>query len=210
MPVFAAAAAAAPFIKKVVPISFAKKSPRYGGGDGPLFSTVNGFLTRIAQGDLQAIRDVDRLRHNDADKKQWQLLWDQHVPLQPMNDAQRQLVLQLDPSKAAILPAARSGPPVLANPGEAPPDPLSLAVEPLRAAIVDSTAASEASIREAAAQTIERIGVGGAAAGAAQVRGTTGPLDQLIVAVQKPGVLLAVGIGVIVLIAGVAYVAGRR
>ncbi len=187
-------------------VTFAK-SPRYGGGDGPLYTTVNEFLTRVASGDLAVIRQLDQLRKTDADKVQWQLLWDRHVPLQPLTDAQRQLIVQLDPSKAGVLPPARYGPPVLANPGEAPPDPLTLATAPLR----EGVAAAEQAIREGLAGSIERTAVGGGAAAARVARGEAGVLDQVIAFAQAPTGGLIVGLGAMALVVvGLFWLVNRR
>jgi hypothetical protein len=100
-------------------VSFTK-SPRYGGGDGPLYSTVNGFLDRIASGDLAVIRQLDSLRKTDVDKEQWQKLWDEMMPLQPLTDAQVALIKQLDPTKSSII--AHGGEVIHAQPGVAPPN----------------------------------------------------------------------------------------
>lgn len=60
-------------------VSF-KKSPRYGGGDGPLISTVNGFLARIAAGDASALREVDNARKSALrGRTQWQAVWSNEV-----------------------------------------------------------------------------------------------------------------------------------
>lgn len=96
-----------------------KKSPRYGGGDGPLFSTVNGFADRIATGDLAVIRQLDQLRKTDADKEQWQKYWDEMVPIQPLTEGQVQLIRQLDPSKTGLV--AHAGSAIYAQAGISPP-----------------------------------------------------------------------------------------
>lgn len=80
---------------------FKPKSPRYGGGDGPMYSTINSYVDRIAQGDSTVIPKLNQLRKSDADKVQWQLFWDNDMVTQPMTDAQWQQVLSADPSKAA-------------------------------------------------------------------------------------------------------------
>lgn len=181
------------------------KSPRYGGGDGPLYSTVNERLTRVARGDLAVIRELDQLRRTDADKVQWQLLWDTHVPLQPLTDAQRALIIQLDPSKAGVLPPARYGPPVLADPNTAPPDPLSLALQPVQDALDTGAAA----LREGAAQTIERVAVGAGAAGAREARGEAGPLDKVIAFAQDPTGAVVLGIAALVILVGGVFLIAR-
>lgn len=100
--------------------SFIKtKSPRYGGGDGPLYSTVNGFVDKIASGDLAVLQQLNTLRVSDADKAQWQLFWDQMVPIQPLTAAQVDLIKRLDPSKTAIIP--RQGAAIYASPNSPPP-----------------------------------------------------------------------------------------
>lgn len=95
------------------------KSPRYGGGDGPLYSTVNGMADRIATGDLAVIRQLDGLRKTDADKEQWQKFWDEMVPLQPLTEQQVALIKQLDPTKTGL--TAHGGEAVHAQPGVTPP-----------------------------------------------------------------------------------------
>jgi len=100
-------------------ITFAK-SPRYGGGNGPLYSTVNGFSDRVATGDLGVIKQLDQLRKTDADKEQWQLYWDEMLPIQPLTQAQVDLIKQLDPTKSGLV--AHRGSVIYAAPGVSPPD----------------------------------------------------------------------------------------
>lgn len=95
------------------------KSPRYGGGDGPLFSTVNGFIDKIVSGDVGVIDQLNQLRLNDADKVQWQLFWDQMVPIQPLTAAQIARIKQLDPTKTGLAP--RTGSAIYADPKQTPP-----------------------------------------------------------------------------------------
>ena len=90
------------------------KSPRYGGGDGPLYSTVNSFIARIVTGDLGVIKQLDQLRKTDADKVQWSLFWNTDMLDQPLTPAQVQLIVQLDPSKAGL--TAHSGTPIAVSP----------------------------------------------------------------------------------------------
>lgn len=78
------------------------------------------------------------------------------------------------------------------------------------APINDAALASQALYREAAAQTAERVGVGGGAAAAKALRGTEGPLDRIIGFAQKPGGTVALIVGGVLLVAGVAYWIGRR
>lgn len=105
-------------IASALPITWGK-SPRYGGGDGPLYSTVNAFLDRVATGELAVIRQLDGLRKTDADKVQWQKLWDEMVPLQPLTAAQVKLIQELDPSKSGLV--AHGGDVIRAQPGVQPP-----------------------------------------------------------------------------------------
>lgn len=95
-------------------VSFGK-SPRYGGGDGPLFSTVNGFADRVASGDVAVITQLNQLRRTDADKAQWQLFWDEMLPIQPLTAAQVRLIVSLDPTKSGLAP--RTGTAIHAEPG---------------------------------------------------------------------------------------------
>lgn len=94
------------------------KSPRFGGGDGPLYSTVNGFIDKIVAGDLGVIQTLNTLRvtggERSGTKGNWQLFWDQMVPIQPLTKAQVDLIQRLDPTKTAIV--SRSGPPIYADP----------------------------------------------------------------------------------------------
>ena len=101
------------------------KSPRYGGGDGPLYGTVNGFIDTIVSGDLAVIERLNQLRTSDADKVQWQLFWDQMLPIQPLTQAQVDLIKRLDPSKTAIVP--RRGTAIYASPNSTPPTPQQVA-----------------------------------------------------------------------------------
>lgn len=94
-------------------------SPRYGGSDGPLFSTVNGFSDRVASGDLAVIRQLDQLRKTDKAKVAWQKYWDEMVPIQPLTEAQVQLIRQLDPSKTGLV--AHTGSAIYAQAGIQPP-----------------------------------------------------------------------------------------
>jgi len=203
---FLAVASAGATVAKAAGVSFKKPSPRYHGG--PLYGTVNTFLSRIANGDVAAIRELDTLRRTAKDRGAWEALWQEYVKVQPLTEAQRAAITQAEPG--AIVPAARTGAPILAAPGTAAPSALSLVTEPLRAALDDSTTAQEAAIREAAAQTAERVGVGGGAALAGGLRGSSGPLDTLIEFSQKPGGTLTLVVGAVVLIAGVAFYAGRH
>lgn len=111
MPLGAVVAVASSFINT--------KSPRYGGGDGPLYSTVNGFVDRVASGDLAVLQQLNTLRVVDADKVQWQLFWDQMVPIQPLTQAQVDLIKRLDPTKTGIV--ARRGTAIYASPSSTPP-----------------------------------------------------------------------------------------
>lgn len=98
------------------------KSPRYGGGDGPLYSTVNGFIDRIVSGDLAVINELNNLRVTGGTRgtvAQWALFWNQMVPIQPLTQAQVDLIKRLDPTKTGIV--ARKGAPIYAAPGQAPP-----------------------------------------------------------------------------------------
>lgn len=90
---------------------------------------------------------------------------------------------------------------------EAPPvNAVAELTEPLRSAAEQGVA----NVREAAAQTVERAGVGGGAALARKVRGSEGPLDKVIAIVKRPGgTVLAIGIGV-GLIVLVTVLATRR
>lgn len=202
MPFLAVAAAGSAVAKKISPGLFKKPSPRYHGG--PLYSTANGFLSRVASGDVGALRQLDQLRRTDKDKKAWQALWDEYVPVQPLSESQRSFILQADPSKAGSLPAARTGAPVLANPGAAAPSPIELVTEPIRAAVVSATEQGEATIREGLAQSVERVGVGGAAAVSRELRGGSGPLDTLIQFSQKPGGLVIIVVGGVLAVALIA------
>lgn len=114
-PVVAAAGASA--LKKITGGITFSKSPRYGGGDGPLYSTVNAFVDRIATGDLGVIQQLNTLRRNDADRVQWEKFWRELLPQQPLTAQQSALIKQLDPSAPAIAP--RTGTRVYASPGAA-------------------------------------------------------------------------------------------
>lgn len=95
------------------------KSPRYGGSNGPLFSTINGFSDRVASGDLAVIRQLDQLRKSDKDKAPWQKYWDEMLPIQPLTEQQVELIKQLDPSKTGLV--AHKGAAIYAQPGISPP-----------------------------------------------------------------------------------------
>lgn len=95
------------------------KSPRYGGGNGPLYGTVNAFIDTVASGDLAVIEKLNTLRISDTDKAQWQMFWDQMLPIQPLTQAQVDLIKRLDPSKTGIV--ARKGLPIYASPTSTPP-----------------------------------------------------------------------------------------
>lgn len=77
-------------------------SPRY--MNGPLVSTVQGYLTKVQQGDLQAIRELNRIRTdpNEKDRTAWQSVWDNLLPQVGLNSPQRSLIASLDPSKAYL------------------------------------------------------------------------------------------------------------
>jgi hypothetical protein len=106
-------------VSSVVGGLLTKGSPRYGGSDGPLFSTVNGFIDRVVTGDLAVLRQLDQLRKTDAGRVAWQKVWDEMVPIQPLTEAQVRLILQLDPSKSGLV--AHGGSPIYAQPGVAVP-----------------------------------------------------------------------------------------
>ncbi len=181
---------------------FKKGSPRFEGG--PLVSTVNGFLQKIASGDLQVLRDLWRTATNQSEKhrKQWRDVWDQLMPQQPLTEAQRKLILQLDPSKSGVALGSTA---FTEASGEV--SPLSQAAEPLRSAV---TGAVE-QVREGAAGTVEAVGVGGGAALSRKLRGGTGPLDTLIAVVKKPGgAAVAVVVGVLLIIGITSALTRRR
>lgn len=201
MPFLAVASVGAAVAKKAgIHISLKKGSPRYQGG--PLISTVNGFLTRIAAGDQNAIRELNTIRTNPGEKhrKAWSAVWDVEVPKQPLTPAQIALITQLDASKAGITGSAA---PSLAIGSVSA---LQEAAEPLREAAADSVA----QLREAAASTIERVGVGGGAAGARAIRGDAGPLDRLITFAKDPTGAIVLAIGAVALVIGVTFVFARR
>lgn len=83
------------------------KSPRYGGGDGPLYSTVNAFIARIATGDVGVINQLNQLRKTDADAVQWQLFWSTDMLKVPMTSAQKEAVTRHDPTIATQLYASQ-------------------------------------------------------------------------------------------------------
>lgn len=130
------------------------KSPRFGGGDGPLFSTVNSFLTRVASGEVGVIDQLNTLRQTDTDKVQWQLLWATFVPLQPITAAQRARIVQLDGTMDGKLPPP-SGPgtAVLASPNEQPPSSFQqYVVNPVREGLSEAAANLGAGVGAAAAK----------------------------------------------------------
>ncbi len=83
--------------------------------------------------------------------------------------------------------------------------PLEQAAAPLREAVSRSVA----DVKEAAASSVERIGVGAGAAGAKALRGGEGPLDKLISFAKSPKNTVTVAIGAVVLVVLVAVLAGR-
>lgn len=132
----------------------------------------------------------------------------------PNGGVWRELLPTWRPTPAALARIKQLDPNFVLRPGAAPAgaaattSTVQQALDPLRAAL--AAGGDEAALREALAQTIERVGVGGGAAGAAAVRGTSGPLDQLIAFAQQPtgAVVLAVT-ALLILVGGVALLARR-
>jgi hypothetical protein len=180
---------------------FAKGSPRFEGG--PLVSTVNDTLRKIASGDLAALQSLWGTANNPSEKhrRQWRDVWDQLVPQQPLTDAQRRFIVSVDPSKQSV---ALGGSAFQGATGTT--SALQQVTEPARAAVEQAVAG----VREGLAQTVERAGVGGAAVGARALRGRPGVIDRVAELVRRPwGVVVAVGV-VGVVVAVVALATRRR
>lgn len=203
---FLAVASAGASVAKAAGVSFKKPSPRfYGKLAGTITELQEGVEGKTANLNGRTYTDIETvdLMNNERSKDSgMQGIWKDLLPGWNPTAAALARIRQYDPgfrvtgSSAQLVQDQPSG--------------LQLVTEPLRAAVDDSTRVSEAQIREAAAQTAERVGVGGGAAAAQQLRGTSGPLDTLIGFAQKPGGTVILVIGGVVLIAGVAYFAGRN
>lgn len=96
---------------KTVASAFHAPSARYAGG--PLISTVNSLLQRIAAGDASALQAANTARLSAKDKAAWQKLWDNEIRA-ALTPAMYSVYVSLDPSKAggsapsvAITPASQ-------------------------------------------------------------------------------------------------------
>src|SRR5437660_41064 len=106
-------------------------SPRYQGG--PLMSSVQASLSRIASGSTAEIQALYSTSHNPAekDRMQWLSVWQNEMPQQPLTEAQKKLAIKLDPAMLSQLalaptPLLTRGP-VPTVPLLRPPPPLALA-----------------------------------------------------------------------------------
>lgn len=144
---------------KAIPVLgglLAKKSARYGGGDGPLYSTVNGFFQRVYAGDIAVINQLNQLRRTDADKQQWQQFWDTDMLTAVTTAAQRSLIVQLDPTKANAFPAVASNVKLTPDgPKPAGSQPFQIADLP---ALPNFTGSLPGPVQEAAAQVAAAVG----------------------------------------------------
>jgi hypothetical protein len=84
------------------------------------------------------------------------------------------------------------------------------AAERIFSPILVAGAAAEDSLRDGYAEAVERLGVGGAAALAQEVRGSRGPLDQLIEFAQKPAGTAALVVGGVLVVFVLAFALGGR
>lgn len=166
---------------------------------GKLFSSAR-FQTR-SQRDRERFRQIDHLfeqaRGGDAAARQ--RICNPTWATAKANDYARGRCAELAAVDAGAPIAPTAQPPT-------PESPFEQATEPLRQAL--ATSASQ--VREAAASTVERVGVGAGAAGARGIRGAAGPLDQLIAFVQRPAGVLAVGGVVLVVALAGSFLLGRR
>lgn len=200
------AAAGASVAKKVAPGIFQKPSPRYYGKlAGTLVELQEGVEGKTANLNNRTYNDVETVALMNRERKSdsgMQGIWTDLLPTWNPTPAARAAILAADPS----FRFGGAAPALAAD----QPSSLSLVVEPLREGIASSADAGEAAVREGLAQAVERAGVGGAAALSREVRGTEGPLDRLIQFSEKPGGLVILAGGALVLVFGVAFVLGRR
>lgn len=110
-----------------------KGSPRYEGG--PLISTVNNVLSKVAQGGSVARAQLESITPtklaSDKDHRAWLDIWNNEIPGALRDQATATYYVQLDPSGIGRLPPAyassvnvtSSTPPVSAGPPGTSPQP---------------------------------------------------------------------------------------
>lgn len=195
---FPAVISAGAAISKVAGVSFKAPTPRiYGflpGTIDGMRSSVEGRGGNPNYPESDPVSGVNRLWNstNSGAKEVWANL----LPTWNPTPAARARIKELD---AGFVFRSGVTVPVAAV------SPIQQALDPLRAAL--EAGGDEAAVREAAAQVVERVGVGGGAAGAQALRGTSGPLDTLIEFSQKPGgtiILVVSAVAIVILLASVA------
>lgn len=161
-----------------------------------------GVVSAALAGNLLAIKVLDERRsgHGIASERAvWSGGYNQVASARP------DLIAAYQKSKAELPAVDHKSPEsaaqsVNANVGNYQPNALEMALAP----VVNAGEANEAAAREALATAAERVGVGGGAELARQLRGGAGPLDKLIEFGQKPGGTLALVAGAVVLVVVVA------
>lgn len=123
VPLVAAAGAVEGIAKTIGSLGglFNTGSPRY--QEGPLVSTVQEFLRQAEAGNLAEIRRINAVRLNPQEphRRQWQSVWDDLLVQVNLPPAARQLIAQLDSSKAylvtpeRVMPVERGGVPAAAD-----------------------------------------------------------------------------------------------
>lgn len=201
-------AAGAVIAKKFFGGAFQKPSPRYYGKLGStlreLQEGVEGKVAHLNNRTYDDLQTVDLLNRERRTDSGMQGIWRDLLPGWNPTARARAAILQADPSFTFTESAGA----VTLQADE--PSGLSVAVEPLRSAVVESTERLEADVREGAAQTAERIGVGGGAEGARRLRGEAGPLDRVIAFAQEPVGIAVIAVAGLALFAFVAFTFGRR
>lgn len=201
---FLAAVSAGAAVAKTAGISFKAPTPRtYGRLPGTLRELQEGIEGGIANLNNRSYTDVETadLIGKSADLGPGSAYWREALPTYRTTQAALARLRSYDPNFNLTPGAATPAP-------NASPSAISQALDPLRAAL--DSGASEAELKDAAAQVVERVGVGGGAAGARVIRGTSGPLDTLIEFSQKPGGTLTLVVAGVALVALVGFWIGRR
>lgn len=158
---------------------------------------LGGVVSAALDGNLVAIKVLAERRYNPptgiaSERAVWQSGYNQVASQRP------DLIAAYEKAKPGLPKIDHSSPEaaaaaVTSGVGLYQPNALELAAQP----IVDAATQVDAAGREALAQSAERVGLGGGAALAQQIRGTEGPLDKVIEFGKKPGGAIALAVGVL-------------
>lgn len=201
---FLAAVSAGAAVSKAAGVDFSAPTPR-------TYGKLPGTLRELQEGIEGHIANLNNRTYNDTETAD---LIATDSDLRPGTDFWRDMLPTWHPTPAALARLRAFDPNFALTPGVASPAPnatpsaLSQAVDPLREVLDKGGTADE--IKDAAAQVVERVSIGGGAAGAQAIRGTSGPLDTLIEFSRKPGGTLTLVVAGVALVALVGFWIGRR